>query len=248
MIGRRAFCISALAGASLLSLAGCDAGPMIEFHYRLTVEVETPAGLQSGYSVIKFWGRKASSSRLNLSPGALGARFAGEAAVVELPNGQALFALLKAENEADAANYPLVAFEDDIGGEQDVTKRLRLLQSLMGQSRPLSPDDKAISSSRTLKPTFPMLVTFKDITDPSSVERVDPDDLAASFGAGYKLKSVSVMIAEGPMTSRVKKSLPWWKIYLDRNLDGSPAAVEDVKIDNLAGSLSARSFSTELTR
>lgn len=219
MIGRRAFCISALAGASLLSLAGCDAGPMIEFHYRLTVEVETPAGLQSGYSVIKFWGRKASSSRLNLSPGALGARFAGEAAVVELPNGQALFALLKAENEVDAANYPLVAFEDDIGGEQDVTKRLQLLQSLMGQSRPLSPDDKAISSNRTLKPTFPMLVTFKNITDPTSVERVDPDDLAASFGAGYRLRAIRVTITDEPITDVIRRKLNWLGQFPEPRLD-----------------------------
>ncbi len=41
---------------------------------------------------------------------------------------------------------------------------------------------------------LPILVRFRDINDPTSVERVDPDNLAASFGPGVTLVNASIEI------------------------------------------------------
>jgi hypothetical protein len=47
---------------------------------------------------------------------------------------------------------------------------------------------------------YPMLVTFGDIADPASVKLVDPADLAASFGPGVRLKSVTLEVTDEAVT------------------------------------------------
>lgn len=56
---------------------------------------------------------------------------------------------------------------------------------------------------------LPMLVRFRDLNDPTSVERVDPSDLAASFGAGVKLERMSIEITDAPVTYGIQAVLPW---------------------------------------
>ena len=210
MIRRRAFFIFALAGVSLLVLSGCDAGPTIEFNYRLTVEVETPQGVRSGHSVIKYWGQQRSSNPLDPYKGGLGAHARGEAVAVDLPGGRTLFALLQTETDVDAATaYPGLAFAAEIRGEADNTKRLQLLQGLKGQTRPLPRTEMTLANGGTEVSAYPMLVMFKDIKDPKSVARVDPDDLPASFGTGYRLKAITVTITDAPMTIGIEKRLGW---------------------------------------
>ena len=68
---------------------------------------------------------------------------------------------------------------------------------------------------------LPMLVRFADIADPKTVERVDPENLAASFGAGYALQRVVVEETDDPVTSGIEKRLRWLGDYFDKMLDGS---------------------------
>jgi hypothetical protein len=56
--------------------------------------------------------------------------------------------------------------------------------------------------------TYPPLVTFADITIPSSVSEVKPEDLAATFGSGYSLRSITLEITDEEVTKgRVGKVL-----------------------------------------
>jgi hypothetical protein len=50
---------------------------------------------------------------------------------------------------------------------------------------------------------LPMMVTFGDVTDPKSVRLVDPADLAASFGAGYALRKITLEITRERVTKGV---------------------------------------------
>lgn len=50
---------------------------------------------------------------------------------------------------------------------------------------------------------LPMLVTFDDIADPTSMRQGAPDDLAASFGQGYALREVTLEITDAPTTTGV---------------------------------------------
>jgi hypothetical protein len=56
---------------------------------------------------------------------------------------------------------------------------------------------------------LPMLARFGDPSDPTSVERVDPSDLAASFGAGVKFDRMSIEITDDPVTTGIEAVLPW---------------------------------------
>ena len=57
---------------------------------------------------------------------------------------------------------------------------------------------------------YPMLVTFADINDPTTVRRVDPDNLAASFGPGVSLKRITFGITGEDVTDgRIRELLPW---------------------------------------
>ena len=57
---------------------------------------------------------------------------------------------------------------------------------------------------------YPMLVTFGDIADPASVRLVDPGDLAASFGAGVRLKAVTLEVTREEVTEGVVEGLLGW--------------------------------------
>ena len=61
---------------------------------------------------------------------------------------------------------------------------------------------------------WPVLVTFTDISDPTSVQLVDPDDLSAVFGEGFALRAVTLEITDAPVTSGVVEGvLGWWCEY-----------------------------------
>lgn len=64
---------------------------------------------------------------------------------------------------------------------------------------------------------YPMLVTFGDIDDPTSVERVDTDDLAARFGMGYALERITVQITDDPVTTGIEARLGGWANHLIAN-------------------------------
>ncbi|WP_295078242.1 hypothetical protein [Tabrizicola sp.] len=57
---------------------------------------------------------------------------------------------------------------------------------------------------------WPMLVAFDDITKPETVREVDPADLAAVFGEGVRLQTVTLEITEEAVTEgRVERVLGW---------------------------------------
>ena len=71
---------------------------------------------------------------------------------------------------------------------------------------------------------YPLLVTFDDINDPASVRRVDPGDLSATFGPGYRLNDVTLSIMDEPLTKGVVEIVLGWltevgneRFYLHQN-------------------------------
>jgi hypothetical protein len=67
-----------------------------------------------------------------------------------------------------------------------------------------------------------VLVQFRDPSDPTSVEPVDPLDLAASFEPGVTLKSAFVEITDDPITRGIEDRLPWLKSSKAEHLFPNP--------------------------
>jgi hypothetical protein len=203
---RRTF-FAAIAGALAVSfLAGCavaeDKAP--DYRYRLTVEVETPEGLKTGSSVIEV---KQALVRAGSSPAnqAVERRVRGEAVAVDLPGGKTLFALLRSENDPDWANRIYVLLEPE--KKQDFEDALDDALEITGErTLPRMWPANVIMPRRS---AYPMMVTFGDPADPTSVAEVDPDDLAATFGDGVKLKRITVELTDDLVTSGIEKRLGW---------------------------------------
>jgi hypothetical protein len=164
------------------------------WHQRLELEVETPAGLVRGASVQR---NETGATPSWLFGGGMGSRVKGEALVLEVAPGRYLFALLS-ETKYD----PFVLFFPK-QAPREVATRLAKLRA----KREIPPDQ------------LPLLVTFDNVADPRTVQRVDPANLAASFGPGISLKSATLEILSTyvPVTKgEVEKRLgPIWGSQLN---------------------------------
>jgi hypothetical protein len=210
MIGRRRFAGVLLGSAALLALGGCEKSEDVSFHYRLKAEVETPDGVRIGNSVIKVvvFGQLAGTT--GLGGGGLQAR--GEAVAVDLPDGKTLFVLLRSGSNTDwaAGAFPQASaaangerFDDGGPKPKEYVSRVKS-------------DDREYPVRRwiefpngTRDDAYPMLVTFTDIKDPTSVALVNPGDLSSSFGAGYRLKAITVQVTDEAVTTGIEKRLGW---------------------------------------
>jgi hypothetical protein len=83
---------------------------------------------------------------------------------------------------------------------------------------------------------YPMLITFRDINDPTTVKAVAPEDFEREFGSGVRLKRIVVQITTDRITTGIKNRLPWlanlgmlvprpdqriWPDHIERNLGQS---------------------------
>ena len=214
MLGRQRFVGSLICGILVLILSGCgpSAEDQAELHYRLKVEVDTPQGVRSGSSVIWV---KAVRNPNWVNPEGRGIRtlFRGEAVAIDLPNGRTLFALLRSVsgNRDAPAEWPVTSFDDILDPQADFVDNVKQLSQVTRSDvmRPLPKTEYTLPNGGEDIPVLPLLVTFKNINDPGSVVRVDADDLAASFGAGYRLKAITAEISSGPVTTGIEKKLDW---------------------------------------
>ncbi|ROT95405.1 hypothetical protein EB810_09980 [Altererythrobacter sp. FM1] len=242
---RRRFLSGVAASGLALSLPACsltDDTPT--YRYRLKVEVETPEGLKTGSSVIEVeqsMGRSAGTGFGEI----IMRRVHGEAVAVDLPGGRTLFALRRSEDETDWAGNVMQYLAPKIAGEKfsEQFDNVLLIKGEHELPRYWPPFAGGLVLSG-----YPMLVTFGDLADPTSVALVDPDDLAASFGDGYALKRITVQMTNDPVTTGIEKRLGWLNRFRKSYFDGSSTVSEDMTTDRLTAHLTSGSFSTELAR
>ncbi|MCB1452429.1 MAG: hypothetical protein KDJ43_02190 [Rhizobiaceae bacterium] len=209
---RRWVKILAVLGALVVAgnLAWCVAYPRYEWRQKITVEVETPQGLVSASSVaeIAWWGVPKILPEATPRDWSVNA----EAVVVPLPDGKYLFALVRTAHLIARA----VLFDPPYGGDPYL-KPASQMKPFKGEAHAVQPEN------------YPLLVTFDDIDDPTTVKRVDPDDLAASFGHGVSLKRITLEITDEPVTKgEVEKMLGWLGPHLETTLGKSPSIFDPV--------------------
>lgn len=217
---------SFLLAVPLTFLGACgvvESGP--NYRYRLTVEVDTPQGLRSGSSVIAV---KCGAVRLPAVGGA-GCHARGEAVAVDLPDGRTLFAFLHGASKVDLINYlasspamPMSDDDDTLTREQQWQRRARFL----AQPREVPRTVRFGKFANVLVDNYPIFATFADIGDPASIRAVNPDALDSEFGAGVRLKRITVQVTEEPMTKKIKKRLPWLpNMYENLPVDFAPEGI-----------------------
>ncbi len=205
-----------LLGGLLASSCGFSSD---EVRYRLTVEVETPEGLKSGSGVMGF----------QLAPGfpqSYAPSFRGEAIAVDLGSRGTLFMILTGRSEDGHPSggfiemLPENAFrrvgvtrelERDNAGDRIET--LNFLSKKVGLTANLE------CSYSPFNPECPFFVRFRDDDAPMSVEAVDPNDLASSFGNGVKIRLINIEITDDDVSTGIEKRLKWIKNPPEGHLD-----------------------------
>lgn len=168
------------AGGSASLLTGCGRS-RARLRYRLTLEVQTPSGVKTGSSVLEctLYG----PSMIPLPGDIGGSGNIGEAPTVDLGSGRFLFAVL-----ADPL-YRRDMFS--IVSKVLAYPELKLGPPDEGTQDRMNKAAAAKSSAVLARQDYPMLVTFADVNNPSSIAEVRPDNLAAAFGAGYSLTRIT---------------------------------------------------------
>jgi hypothetical protein len=171
--------------------------------YRLTVEVETPAGRKSASSVLAVHPDRSYSRGGHT-------RTVGDAVYVDLGGGKNLVALLAhIDNnlELDGINYvALRAYTAAAAGR-------RVSFNEMNRQTGMVPVTGAL---------IPVLVTFADPANPATARNVQPDDAEAALGKGYRLQGIAAEVVPNgfwpldfggalgePVTRGIRAKLPW---------------------------------------
>jgi len=200
-------------GSMLLSAC---AGPTYTFRYRLTLFVDVDGEVKVGSSVIEV--KYVDHSTLaGLTQGVTwGVRLRGEATMVDLGSFGVIFCLLKEDPErptsVKAGAAPLIYFPSYGLGLETGKEGGQHLTDLMSHMPKAGIDLERL----------PLLVRFRDINNPTTVERVDPTDFAASFGPKVKLLRAMIEITNDPVTTGIDSKLKWLEAALktDGMLDG----------------------------
>ena len=228
MLTRRSFALTfAGAGAACLAplLAGC-AGPVHSLRYKLALDVETPEGLKTGASVVQLSVRHITAIDVG---GSFPREIRGEAVAVDLGQRGLLFALLSADGDRKTS--------------KSAEKIAQAALGFKGGNETLLPwiDSAQAAKLKAAVPAelLPMLVRFRDIADPKSVERVDPNNLAAAFGPGVTLKRATLEITDEPITTGIEKRLGWMAWSSSKWIEFASDGFEPMRIRNSNGTVTS---------
>ena len=182
-------------GILLVGMVGYCALTSYTWHQKITIEVEVDGQLYTGSSVGSVGVMRSDPITSQLgSPLQKGSR--GEAAYVELPLKRYVFALLNGGPPgSDLGNIAIKVFRDLLPrGSPELFATLSSLRLM--REVPLK--------------YYPLLVTFTDITDPKTVQEVDPENFAEMFGPGVSLKRITLEITNEPVTQGMVDKVVGW--------------------------------------
>lgn len=212
--------------ATLALLASCGLlGREASYRYRLTIEAETSRGPVQGSGVLEEIATL-TVIRVGDSTGKGGAT-RGEAIAIDLPGGP-VFALLELPNAGGPLGSAVtVALASDAAGSERSAyiDAVRRLGGWFGSARAELP-----------RAEWPLMVRFRDLDDPTSVERVEP--------AALGIRRILLKTTRDEVTTGVGSKLPWLS---DGGLTLDPRAGPTIN-PTLAQTIRQRAFTTEIRR
>jgi hypothetical protein len=171
--------------------------------YRLTVEVETPAGMKSASGVMAVVPDRGYSrgGRTTTS---------GDALFVDLGGGRNLLALMAHRDKSldlDGMNYLALRAYGAAGDKRVSFNEMSRMTGVVAVKGQL----------------IPLLATFSDLADPATMREVPPDDLESVIGHGFRLQAITVEVVPNgfwpldfggvlgePVTRGILTRLAWW--------------------------------------
>ncbi len=160
-----------LAGGVAAVLSACGLRGGNSYRFKITVEAETSEGLKTGSSVYEVTG----IGTYDLVSGGKGSstKLRGEALAVDLPNGKTLFALLRLANAtSDDDNLAVMSMRamDPAFTNAEKDQSARRIASTENIKSPVVVEQE----------NYPLLATFINVDDPTTIIKVDSVDVAES--------------------------------------------------------------------
>jgi hypothetical protein len=183
-------------------LLGACLGNRASFRYKLTLAVDTPEGVKSGFSVVEV-----AAWDVSVPDRGTMSRAIGEAVYVDLGAGMrpVVAAMipyrpkqtgLRWSDGKPNARQLLELYGERVSGLAELIDDIRRLARHRG-ARALTPND------------LPYLVTFADINVPASALAIDPYNLPAALGQDVKWNSLTIEVTNDSVTTGIDKRLPW---------------------------------------
>ena len=201
-------------GVGLFSAATLTACRTYEhLRYRLTVELSTPSGPYSGTTVREF----VLGGKISWLPGGDNylKRIYGEALTIELV-GKTVFvpiiwwddALIRTMFRFGRITPHIGAFED-VRWSQNLPKNMRALRRKKAHIELLGDDGKAMQA---LWKRHPQMVYFQRKNDPSSLKRLNLDNLERVLGTGTKISRYILEVTDDGVSMGIEKRLKWFPL------------------------------------
>lgn len=157
----------------------------------MTVEAETSQGMKAGSSVYEVYADKRlalTSEEAEISDG-----LRGQALVVDLPQGP-VFALLK--QDGNSGLYLHRAVTVALSG-----RMFKGLDDLIAMTGKLGGAFAGTARAELPRENWPMMVRFRDINDPASVEKVEPEAIG--------IRRIIVETTGDAVSTGIAKRLAW---------------------------------------
>ena len=180
------------------ALFGCERS--IEWNQRTILHFETPYGPMqaSGVIAVRFGHPTAFSRNYLIGGGGLRSQVRGEAVVADFGDGKVLIALL--QNLTPALRTAVYHQQEDVAqSSHDRNAALRTSKAAAGHFEPID----------VARQNWPKIVTFANLSDPTTIKLVDPNRISLVIGDGFTLTHVTVQATTDPVTrGNVAKVLP----------------------------------------
>lgn len=168
--------------------------PIYCWNQKIQIVVETPNGIKTGHAVTRVqW-----NNPPKILPDVAGwsSSVKGEATIVDLGENKYIFALL---GGVDRTAFKLFRNGREKISRADLISRIQSSEGTPEGIKPIPLDET------------PLLVTFEDINDPKTVKKLNPNNLAATFGEGYTLNAITLEITGESVTEgKIESALGWW--------------------------------------
>ncbi len=197
--------------------------PRVEIRYRMTLEADVDGRPVRGSGVIQV--SYAVQPKIFPEAPSVLSGVRGEAVVLDLGARGMAFLLLRPDRDwrYRPESVLLNVFGNGTVDGPDDAPSLTWLRKLRGKAEvPLA--------------KLPLMVRFRDIVDPKTVERVEPTNLAATFGPGVRLLRATVEITDEPVTWAIDRTLPWLTHLDDHSLGGTRLQPVKIFADQLGAS------------
>lgn len=219
MMARRGV-LGLFAGTGTLAITGCGLLGGNSYRFRMTVEADTPQGLRTGSSVYEVSAHR--SLKLTAHESSVGGGLKGEALPLDTPNGPIFVLLTLPDAKGPLGNAATVALAPE-ARSTDPADYLAAVSRLGGWF------DSA--SAELPRESWPLMVRFRDLGDPTSVERVEPEAVG--------IRRIVVETTGDAVTTGIERRLGW----LTRSLKGMDFQAEGIPLGNFR-----RLFSTKFGR